>query len=493
MSSVQRQPPDAYTGTDRYVEWVRDYLGVRLSEAQQEIIRSIATHDRTLVVGANGFGKSYSVACAALAFLFTNKPSTVLATSGTYGKLRRTLCKPIQELHRKAKDEAYLPGRYKHSPPRIEVDGHPEWYFEAARPRDAGELEGTHNDYLLAIVEEADKDAVGPDVLDSMESLLTDDRDRIVAVANPPHDEANVVYDLMGDPTWNVLQYSSFESHNVAVEQGNAEPPMVDGLTTLDKIRDDWVSWNAEEWPGIEEARTAHQHRDNLDTRWYRRRAGAIPPQGAAAHRPFTVDEVEAAWNRTPARSRQTPTGVGIDVARSGDMTIMAGVHGDDLRIHYEEQGSNHTEQESRLRRVLDGWPDFDGAIDAKGEGSGLADRLCQAYPSMTRFDAGATPSNETEYRDCWTEGLHDLGKWLRNGGAISNRRLREELLVAARVVEFREKHLSSRDDSTVLEATSKSEIKEQLGRSPDCLDAAYMAVTADAGNLASQSRSLTW
>lgn len=68
--------------------------------------------------------------------------------------------------------------------------------------------------------------------------------------------------------------------------------------TRSDTIREDWEQWNGEEWPGLETARNAHRTRDALDSRWYRRRAGVIPPTGAAEHRPFDVGEVEAAWSR---------------------------------------------------------------------------------------------------------------------------------------------------------------------------------------------------
>lgn len=113
--------------------------------------------------------------------------------------------------------------------------------------------------------------------------------------------------------------------------------------------------------------------------------------------------------------------------------------------------------------------------------GSALADHLADAYPGVQRFKAGETARAETEYADCWTEALAHLGGHLGDDGVVSDRRLREELLAAARSVEFSETHLSSRGDSgaTVLEATSKGEIKAVLDRSPDHVDAAAMAAWA--------------
>jgi len=63
----------------------------------------------------------------------------------------------------------------------------------------------------------------------------------------------------------------------------------------------------------------------------------------------------------------------------------------------------------------------------------------------------------------------------------VGDRRLREELLAAARTVTFEERYLASRGESgaTVLEATSKQAVTDSLDRSPDHLDAAAMAVWA--------------
>lgn len=112
----------------------------------------------------------------------------------------------------------------------------------------------------------------------------------------------------------------------------------------------------------------------------------------------------------------------------------MIGVHGDTLRVHYAERGADHITQESALRRRLDDWLHATIAIDTVGEGSGLGDRLQQAYPDVYRFKAGAAAGQTTEFKDCWSEALHALGSWLRDGGVIDDHHLRKELLVAARL-----------------------------------------------------------
>ncbi|GGM64369.1 hypothetical protein J2752_000443 [Halarchaeum rubridurum] len=491
----------ARAGDETWLEdCIEDVLGLRVSDAQREICRSVASNQKTLVVTANGLGKSYILAAIANAWLYVLYPATVLATSGTEKKMKRTFCKPVEALHDSALDGAGLPGEFKHRPERIDFPDDPEHWFEATSPQDAGELEGVHSAYHLSIIEEADKDDVDAETVDAMDSLVTDERDRMIAIANPPVDETNIVADLLDKPTWNDVSFSSFASHNVQVELGEAEGPQIDGLATLWKIKEDWREFNEEDWPGVEEARTVSdptspEFRDNLDQRWYRRRAGVIPPAGASANRPWTVDDVKAAWERAPSSTRVTPYGTGIDFARAGDETVVASIHADRCVVHYAESGTNHTQQESRIRHGhgefggLDDYPAHPGALDAVGEGSGIADRLCQAYPDFHRFNAGQTADDDVEYKDCWTEALAVFGRWLKEGGCIQDRDLYEQALVAARVVEYEEKFYASHGDdgAEVLVATSKQAIKDQLdgSRSPDYLDAAIMAAFAAEGKRA--------
>lgn len=469
------KPPSAYTGEDRYNEWIEDYLEVELTEAQREIGRSVANNENTQVVGANGFGKSWFAAALSLAFLFSNYPASVMATSGTYSKLKRTYCKPVEQLHRQGRP---LPGEYKTHPPRIDIEDEPSVFFQAASPRDPGELEGVHNDYVLGVIEEADKDDVDEAILDSMESLKTDDKDRLLVISNPPEDETDITAELMSDPNWNTLQYSSFDSQPVRVELGEIDEEPIPNLVTLSRIREDWENWNGEEWPGAEKARLSGQ-RDDLDTRWYRRRLGVVPPDTASVNRPFTISLVKAAFGRDAEYISELPQGLALDVARGGgDSNAFVGVFGDELRVLDYWTVADHNETEADVEsKVQTGWR-CEFAIDAIGEGSAVADHIDNWYPEVDRYKAGATAYDPYEYKNCWTESMAMLGQFLKDGGTLHSRRLREELLAAARTLEFDEKYVS-KYDAEVYTVTSKDAVKETLGRSPDLLDAAGMAVRA--------------
>jgi hypothetical protein len=486
-AAIQRFRDRYQTGSGQFVRWVHDKLPVELSAAQQRLLRAVADHRRVLVLGANGPGKSYAAACLTAAFLHSRRPSTVLATSGTYGKLRRTLCRPVESLQHHDDLTHSLPGEYKHSPPRIDT-GDPEWFFEAARPKDAGELEGTHNDHLLAITEEADKDAVDADVIESLDSCLTDANDRHLVIANPPADEVNVVHTLMGSSAWHVERLATWDSRNVRVDAGTHPGPKIPGLLDLNEVRESWETWNGEAWPGLAEAKRATERlpdgadgtyrRDNLSAKWYRRRAGVMPPDGASAHRPLDPQLVDAAYDPDATPARHTPTALGIDVARSGDDTVAVGPHDDHLVVEYAEQGTDHTAQEQALAEHIRAWPALEIAVDAVGEGSGLADGLATRFGDVTRFKAGAEAVDGTTYDRRWGEALAAFADYLEAGGTISDRDLYEQAKVAARTVTWDERHIASRgrDGADVLSASPKDEVTERLGRSPDHFDAAIMA-----------------
>ena len=478
---VERAKRDDPTWLEDAVE---DLLGLTVTGAQREICRGIVRNHKLLVITANGLGKSYILAAATIVWILIKYPAVAFATSGTEKKMKRTYCKPIKNLHEHGRFGNNLPGTYKHSPERIEFEENPEHFFEAASPEDAGELEGVHAAYTLSIIEEADKKDVDADVVDAMDSLASNEQDRVVAIANPPEDESNIVHQLdEDDPTWETIRFSSFESHNVQVELGETDGEQIEGLATLWKIKQDWRSFNNREWPGVEAARTSHTN-TSLDKRWFRRRLGRMPPAGASANRPFYLAQVKSAYQRQPLSfpSSVSPDGLGMDVARKGgDMNVIAGkfttASGPEIHILDEWEGQDHTAGEQHVRDTLNLDWTARFPIDADAEGSGLADRVDTFYP-RERFSNGENAVQSQKYKNKWSEALALFGKFLQDGGTFAHSDLREEALAAARVIEFEEKWYSSRN-AEVYKANSKDDIKDVIERSPDYLDAAIMATWA--------------
>lgn len=488
---IAERAPSNYTGAERYWRAFEDWYEVRLSPEQRRICEHVAENQYTHLEGGNGFGKTFAIVALSLAFHRRHYPSSVVVTSGTYGKLKRTFCADAENLHGNSpfvEDSAYWPrGEWKWSPnPHIDVEGEPTWQFEVHSPEDPGELEGVHNDYTLVIVDEADKKDVDLDMLDSMDSIIGDRNDRMVVISNPPDDETNAVAN-MGEIGVDAekLQLSTFDSHNVQVELDRRDGERVPGLTGLHKLRKKWEALNGEPWPGYEAARAmstpgSEEWRTDLDERWYRRFAGVMPPASASKHRPFYTDDVRDMLEVDAPEPPGSPIAVGIDMARKGgDSTVTWTLYPETCR--YETwTHTDHGENERKIKEILDGYPSPHTtpiAIDATGEGSGVADRLRDAYGAI-RFKASEKAVDDEDWDNKWTEAMHHLGQHVPQlaMGDVAEREVRDELFTAARVVEYELRDLKSGD---VLRASPKAEIKAELGRSPDHLDAFAQACWA--------------
>ncbi len=488
------RPPEAYhpgTGSDRYVRFLRDWCDVVLTPGQERILVAVEQNKYVHVEGANGFGKSYAVAGLALAFLYCNPHSTVNATSGGYATLDDTLWKPIKTMF-KAGEEKGLPGRTLDNPPILRTELHDEWYFRAIAPRDPRDLEGRHNDHMLSIVEEADKPYITEEHVDSADSTITDSRDRMVVLGNPPEDEANVVWDLDQSDLWHTERFSSFDSHNVHVDLGLADGPKIPGLIELSKIKETWCEWTGDDWPADDDREAVAQlirwsvdseheeFREDLPTRWYRRRAGVMPPAGAAAHRPITAEAARSACSRRMRETARQSFGIGIDVARKGGDSMAVVVIHDDKTTVEMWADQDHEVNYRNIIDVIDGLGrDSDTrrtpiAIDSSGEGSGLADRLANdpyLDNPVHRFDGSGQADDDTAYYNKRAEALARGGDWLSDV-AVDDTRLSKELHACAREIQYEERSIKN---NTVFKASPKDDLKDRLGQSPDALDAYCM------------------
>lgn len=523
-------PSSTYTeGPDRYIRFAEDILQVRLAATQKRILRSLAENKRTLVVSGNGPGKSFGVAIAVDAFMCTNTDATGLGTSGSYSQFIDGMWRPMKNLFEEAQERYRIPGKaLTGQQPRLEIDD--DWFFRVVSPRDPGELEGRHAEQTIVVIEEADKKYISEDHFSSSRSTVTSAEDRMLAVANPPEDETGVVYQKMQSDQWNVIQFSSFESHNVRVDAGELDDEHLPGLVDLPTIAEDWEEWHDDPWPQVLEAfpaddlgepypganelterveqgeldrerliewlrpgfniaRTAHEERDDLAVDWYRRRAGIIPKDNASVRRPFYLDDVRQAKENTrpPDADQQAPLAIGIDPARKGgDSMPVIPLYESHVDIH-RWNDTDHNDNYSKAREIIDPISQTPPiAIDAVGEGSGFADRMVDAYPDVSRFKAGEAPNSdvaEDQYYNKWTEGLIALGKRLSglsiDGSGEEWVDLREELFAAARTIELERVERRSGD---LVRATSKEDVKERLGRSPDHLDALVMAAWVASG-----------
>ena len=490
---------------DRPVEFY-EAIGFTLADTQIEILRAVQEHDRILVESGNGTGKTAGVMMAIYHYFIWRYNALGLVTSGNYDVLNDTAWPFLQTIHKQAQTAfPCLPGTPKQSPPRIDIETAPEWFLRFRSPAYPENLEGRHARRAFVVIDEADKPDVTETHFSSATSTASSKEDVVVAIANPPEDRSNVVYDKLRSDRWHNIEFSSFDSHN-AKRTLNELPDddtrgKIPGLVDLDLIVEDYEAWNGYDWPGADRAKAAVGYEDgrriarddhdrDLDPRWYRKRLGVMPPAGQGTLRPFYERHVDDATNRyrnavdsglLPVDPRRaTVVQLGNDIARDGGDRTVAIARFDDPKVLDPVVDKRPGDHERNFEILRDADADLNRrgpwVIDAVGEGSGVADRLRAACPNVRRFDGGTNAVDEDEYYDKATEAYVHLGNWLKNGGMIPpNTDVERELRAAARVLNLTERSLRG---GTTLKANGKDTLKkpEHLGRSPDVLDASALA-----------------
>lgn len=507
------------TGPDRYARFIEELLDLQRTYVQDRILAALHEHDQVVVSAANGVGKSYIAAAGGIAALHCNPDTIVNVTAGTSGTLKTNIWKPARSLYRDSPLPAMFGGRTMDGDREIRTGLDDEWFFECVSPRYPDDLQGPHNDHVIYIIEEADKPGVTGDHIEAVRSTGTDADDRILVISNPPDNSANIVHQLIENDEWHHLQFPTWDCHNVRLERGLEEGEEIGGLATTYKLKKDWREYHDEPWPGLEQAirwsdpwlgadpedRSAvlpsdlselpnDEFRTDLHSLWYRRRCGIVPTDTASTHRPYDADAAKGAHDPTISAGRGYPIGSGIDVARSSDRTVLVTLWSTGhWTVRYTTRGTDYPTQENELMADsrLGGDRHHPVAIDAVGEGSGLADYLDDRLPDLYRFGSDKKPLTDgtgdenpfglVNYKSQRAEALVAVGRKLSDDLTYGDGDLREELVAGARSIEFSTRTLDNRgkNGAEVVTVNSKDAVKERLGRSPDMLDAAMMAVWA--------------
>jgi len=517
MSTVEDasgNPLTRYTGgDDRFVKFAEEILGLTLLDVQKEILRAVANNRRVCIVSGNGVGKTYTVAALEIAFLYTHYNATVLHTSRSNGHTRNTTYKELREMLSEAKEQFGLPGYAKKQPMEIDFEDRETRKYEAVSPSNPDGLEGRHNEHFLAVVDEADKKEIDLDVIESAESSLTDENDRMVVIGNPPRNKGNSIYELMESDHWETIRFSSFDCDNVQIDLGQRDGRIVPGPIQLSEIKYDWETKVGEDWTSYDDvmeisapyvkdgeyllfeedgAEENEDFRKDLPEYWYRRRLGIIPPNAASKPRPFyssDVGEANDRWqhvedNEAPLSAAEYDA-LGVDVAGRGvDTTVVTGVTRASQEstgradVLAEIDGDTETEIENGIRHAIKDADETPIGFDTVGMGGPVADTFRNEGFNVVRFDGSKKAKDDKQYRNQRTEAWDEFGDWLYNGAVKPDSALSKELYGVAEHIEMEEKSLRA---GTVYIATAKDELKKasKYGQSPDYLDSVSMSVWA--------------
>ena len=335
------------------VEFVKEMLGDKPYEKQEEVLRGVAESRRTSVVGCNGSGKDWAAARAVLWWLHTRSPSKAVVTGPTSRQVDHIVWNEMRQAH--AGSDGRLKGRmFKSS--RYEVDD--TTFGIGFATNSPYNLQGFHSPNLLVVITEAH--AVEEDDMDGLRRL---NPTRLLMTGNP-FTSAGVFYDSHHSRRglYETVRISASDTPNVA-----AGRVVVPGMITAEDIADRRMEWGARSSKYI--GGVLGEFPEGLDD--------VLVPLRAAT---------EAAGRRL-APSGQVV--LGCDVARFGhDKTVVVRRQGPVARIVWREAGADTMRTAGFLadyctRNEVDAV-----VVDDVGVGGGVVDRLRELRPGRARIVA---------------------------------------------------------------------------------------------------------
>lgn len=459
----------------RLLAWIKEVLEQDLTKPQREIIISVENNPKTAIVTGNGFGKSYTIACISLAWMYCNPNAFGLVTGGNNAQLKDGLWEDLATLHREKITPKNLPGRVTNSnqDSQLKFENQPNHKLRALSAQNASNLEGKHQGRAFVAIEEANKPDVDSNTIRSAVSTITDEDDRVVIIGNPPK-RGHAFDKVLQSDRYKTLHFTAFDSRNVRRELGETDKPSIDGIITPYRIKDIWKDNHPnEQWPGLESAKQmTSDNRSNLGEEWYRLVMGERPPTDATEVKPFYLSDVNDAideW-RSPTKDI-TFDAVGVDLSNGGsDWTVAVGITDSYSEVITSVKGATSQQNESVIQKAVE-YAEGPVVVDAIGNENFLESLTI----NPTMFKGSTKAVDEESYYNRRTESYFEVGNWLNNGGTIQpNTDLARELKSIAQVIGVERKSMKTFDNYI---ATSKEDLKSRIVEgSPDRFDALAMA-----------------
>jgi hypothetical protein len=494
---------------DNPVAYARDKFDLIFTAKQELTLQEIVKPPhRVMVESANGVGKSLLAAFLCVWFYDTRDPSNIILTAPTFDQVCDVTFKEIRRLMGDRKD--LLPK----APKASDHVGHLMRGLTASSPT---AFQGRRENSNLMVFEECA--GIGAEFWEAARFMLTGGSESyFLSILNPTDNSGHAYVEKMSG-SWVVISISAFEHPNILAELEGREPP-IPAAVRLGQLCDNldstgvWVSeaeakptdcdtWAASLY-GVDyfspEAKVGL--RKHFPKRFWcpspageSRILGRYPTQSAYS---VFSEAAFALCERSRGIEPQAadPIVIGCDVARFGDDDTTIHVRRGICSIeHYTYHGQDTTQTARRLISICKRL----GAkykqnplhirvnIDDTGVGGGVTDqRFEDAIPgdpdnpnqerrsyNFIGVNNQCLPCEPEKYPNVRSEGPYCLSDRMNEGRCDLSRLpadVRQTLRLQALQVIYWQDGRSRR----VLE--QKSEIKRRLGRSPDDLDAFWLA-----------------
>jgi len=455
------------------VLWAQEKCNAFIWSKQQEVMRSVVDHKRTLVASCHASGKTRLASWVAGWWVDTHPKdpvqTRVVTTAPSWGQVRGAMWGYVEEV----KKAAGIGGR---------INGKAEWTFEGystptafgRKPSDYDEttFQGIHPTYALVIIDEAG--GVPESIFTSVETITTNKHARILAIANPD-DPTSYMAKVWAqqeklpekDRDWHLITISAFDTPNFTGEE--VPEKVADNL-----LQHSWVDDAVKRW-GTE------------DPRYVAKVLAKFPDIGTDGL--FNLGRVlisQAGYKDfVPDDGARAILGVDVGLSKTGDYSVIVLNKGGKLTVLHKVKGYDGNMLARLVGECVKEYNVTEIRLDVVGVGRGVQVVLGNWVPSNVPVyyvvGNGQSPDKLRWYN--YRAAMYDQFSEAINRGDLSippdefDGEKTEGLLD-----EFRSIKVEWRGSAILLEG--KDQIKKKGGHSPDVLDAmAYASLDIAALN----------
>jgi hypothetical protein len=440
---------------------------------QDKILMSVFYNNQTTVRGCHGFGKTYTAARAALAFLYAKKDSIVITTAPTFRQVENVMWREIRGAVAKASRN--LGGKVL----KTQLDISENWYALGMSADKPDTFQGIHSasGNILVVVDEAA--GVAEDMLEVIEAILTSKNAHLLYIGNPTN-AVGKFYRSFKNRFFKKFKVSVFDTPNFLINN-------IKSVDDLKKFKDvselrnlkiayeqlvtpEWAWKRIEDWgedSSIFKSRVLAEFPEESDDT-------LIPLRYVEA---ALVKEIETSKNENFIMRKQ----IGIDVARFGNDTSVFTAIEMNMRNEYNHIKTRWCSKRDTMEvsgnaislfKELGFSKKYDYfVVDDTGLGGGVTDRLRELGYNVRAVNfasrASSTKARE-KYNDIKAEMYWGLREIFRDGRI----KLRDEGRICAEIPTV----LYTYDSSGRIDIVGKEKMKKLGFRSPDFADSFALA-----------------
>ena len=423
---------------DDPVGWIEKVLDVQLWSKQRKVVESIFNNHRTTVRACHSSGKTFTAACAALAFIYLRPPAKVVTTGPSWYQVRFLLWSEINHLFKTKLQPKHFPGEAFQT--MLTLAEH--WFAVGISPKEAVNFQGFHQKNVLVVFDEAP--GVREEIAEGADGLLASDNSHMLKIGNPTKPSGHFYNDFR-DPSVKTFRISAFDSPNFTGED-------VPDYLRAQLINEEWVNDKKVRW--------------GADSPLYVSRVLADFPQETIENQLISLALCEEAVNRDIEPSGEKV--MGLDIARfGGDLTCYVLKHGNVVISLLFDSKRDTMEVTGRAKRIYEDENIKQIKADVIGIGSGVVDRLAEQGVNVIGVNSADAAIETDKYFNKRTEMWFNAMEWLKIG------RIPDDDLLIRDLTAVRYEYTSKGQ----YKLEPKEITKKRLGYSPDRGDAFVLAI----------------